>query len=233
MELTAVQVLLTSAVSIGFIHTLIGVDHSLPFVVLGKAQGWKLRKVLFVTFLCGFGHVASSVLLGVAGVALGVAVGHLEWIEGFRGSLASWTLIIFGLTYAAWSMARQRRRQRHIHQHGEAVVHSHEHSVASHRHSAETTSVVTAWSLFIVFVLGPCEPLIPLLMFPAMEMGLGTMALVTAAFAVTTIGTMLLVVTAGFYGLEFLAFRRLESHANTLAGLAIAASGLAILFLGI
>ena len=59
---TSLEVLLFSAASIGFVHTLIGIDHSLPFVVLGRARGWSLRKVWSITFLCGFGHVLSSVL---------------------------------------------------------------------------------------------------------------------------------------------------------------------------
>jgi hypothetical protein len=44
---------------------------------------------------------------------------------------------------------------------------------------------------------------------------------------------MLLLVTAGYFGLALPVFKRLEGHANTLAGLAIAASGLAIQLFGI
>ena len=231
---TGLNILLMSGISIGFIHTLIGVDHSLPFVVLGRAQGWSLTKVLTITGLCGLGHVLSSVVLGTAGIGLGVAVSKLEWVEGARGGLAAWTLIIFGLTYAAWSFARQRRRHRHAHEH-QGVVHSHEHPAGSshHQHGAVSPAAVTAWSLFIIFVLGPCEPLIPLLMVPALDYGAWAVVQVAFAFGLTTIGTMMLLVTFGYYGLKLAAFRRLEVHANTLAGLAIAASGLAIQVFGI
>lgn len=229
----ALGILLVSAVSIGFIHTLIGVDHSLPFVVLGRAQGWSLKKVLAVTTACGIGHVLSSVVLGGIGIGLGAAIGHLEWIEGTRGTFAAWALILFGLTYAAWSFARQRHRQRHVHQHGNGTVHAHEHSRSVHDHNRTKPAVVTAWSLFIIFVLGPCEPLIPLLMVPAFDLGLWAVVPVTLAFGIATIGTMLAVVAAGYYGLQLAPFRRLESHAHTLAGLAIAASGLAIQLFGI
>ena len=230
---TGLNILLMSGISIGFIHTLIGVDHSLPFVVLGRAQGWSLTKVLTITGLCGLGHVLSSVVLGTVGIGLGVAISKLEWVEGARGSLAAWSLIIFGLTYAAWSFARQRRRHRHTHEH-QGLVHSHEHSGgSSHKHGAASPAAVTAWSLFIIFVLGPCEPLIPLLMVPALDYGTWGVVQVALAFGLTTIGTMMLVVTVGYYGLKLSAFRRLEAHANTLAGLAIAASGLAIQVFGI
>jgi hypothetical protein len=226
------QILIVSAVSIGFVHTLIGIDHTLPFVVLGRAQGWSYRKTAGVTILCGLGHVASSVVLGVLGIGLGVAIGHLEWVEATRGSFAAWFLIVFGLAYAGWSLARGRRRQRRVHAHG-GMVHAHD-DPAGHVHGSRLSpAALTAWSLFIIFVLGPCEPLIPLLMVPAFDLGTWAAVPVTVAFAVTTIGTMLLLVTAGYYGLALPAFKRLEGHANTLAGLAIAASGLAIQLFGI
>ncbi|MBG99626.1 MAG: hypothetical protein CMN58_04695 [Solibacterales bacterium] len=230
---TSLEVLLFSAASIGFVHTLIGIDHSLPFVVLGRARGWSLRKVWSITFLCGFGHVLSSVLLGGLGIGLGVAIASLEWVEGMRGEIAAWLLIIFGLFYAGWSFARQRRQQRHIHSHDGGMVHSHEHGVQDHSHDVKIPAAATAWSLFIIFVLGPCEPLIPLLMAPAVSLGPWAVVPVTAVFGFTTIITMLVAVTVGFYGFKLTPLKRLEAHANTLAGLAIACSGLAIQLLGI
>jgi sulfite exporter TauE/SafE len=226
-------ILIASAVSIGFVHTLIGIDHTLPFVVLGRAQGWSFGKTLGITALCGLGHVASSVLLGVFGIGLGVALGKLEWVEATRGSFAAWFLIAFGLAYAGWSLARKRRGQRHVHAHDGGVVHAHGEPRADHRPGAMTPRALTAWSLFVIFVLGPCEPLIPLLMVPAFDLGAWAAVPVTVAFAVTTIATMLAIVTTGYFGLSLPVFRRLEGHANTLAGLAIAASGLAIQLFGI
>ena len=57
-------ILLGTAASIGFGHTLVGVDHSLPFVVLARSQQWSLKKTWAVTGLCGVAHVGSSVLIG-------------------------------------------------------------------------------------------------------------------------------------------------------------------------
>lgn len=229
----SLHILVGSAVSIGFLHTIIGVDHSLPFIVLGRAQSWTLRKTLFVTLLCGVGHVLSSVLLGGIGIGLGVAAAKLQWIESWRGGVAAWSLIIFGLAYAGWSLARQRRRQRGAHAHGHRV-HSHEQRIeGEHRHEGLSPTALTAWTLFIIFVLGPCEPLIPLLMVPALSLGAWAAVPVASAFGLTTIGTMMLVVTIGYFGVTLPFFQRLEAHAHTLAGLAIAASGLAIQLLGI
>jgi len=150
-----------------------------------------------------------------------------------RGEIAAWLLIFFGLFYAGWSFARQRRKQRHIHSHNEGTVHSHEHSGQDHNHGVKVPAAATAWSLFVIFVLGPCEPLIPLLMAPAVSLGTWAVVPVTAVFGFTTIITMLLIVTVSFYGLRLAPLRRLETHVNTLAGLAIACSGLAIHLFGI
>ena len=112
-------------------------------------------------------------------------------------------------------------------------MHAHQHD-GGHSHGAgDATRKTTFWALFIIFVLGPCEPLIPLLMAASVEVGLGAAVLVAVLFSAVTIGTMLIVVTLGYYGLELAASKRLERYAHVLAGLAIALSGVAIQALGI
>ena len=91
----ATMVLTGAALAIGVVHTLIGPDHYLPFVMMARAQKWALPKTLAVTVVCGLGHVLSSVVLGVVGIAAGVALNRLEAFEGSRGALAAWALIAF------------------------------------------------------------------------------------------------------------------------------------------
>ncbi len=229
--------LLGTAVGIGFIHTLIGVDHSLPFVVLGRAQGWSVRKLLTITTLCGVGHVLSSVLLGLVGIALGIAAERLEWIESRRGEISAWLLIGFGLAYATWALYRsiRNRPHRHAHFHVDEPSHAHEHRHENehlHPHQLDRRAL-TVWTLFIVFVFGPCEPLIPLLMVPAFGHAWYGVVLVAVVFGVTTVGTMAAVVLAGFYGLRPFFFSFFERHVHVVAGLMIAASGVAIKAFGL
>jgi len=284
-----VWILVGTAVGIGFVHTLIGIDHTLPFVVLGRARGWSLRRTLWITGLCGGGHVASSVLLGGAGIGIAILaagldtgqghrwldsrIGLFEAIESTRGELAAWALILFGLAYAAWSLARGRRRDRDAGQKQRSkarVVGADQNDAGSRRgllarwrmapgaaSARQWTALVpshgklaadgaqhppggtagiaglTAWSLFVIFVLGPCEPLIPILMAPAFQVGLWAVVPVTLAFAVTTIGTMAAVVAVAYKGFGVVRLPRLQAHAHTLSGLAITSSGLAILLLAI
>jgi hypothetical protein len=82
--------------------------------------------------------------------------------------------------------------------------------------------------LFTIFVFGPCEPLIPILMYPAAsESAIGVLVVATA-FGAVTIATMLAVVLLLTFGLERLPGRRLERYGHALAGLAILLCGVAI-----
>ncbi|MFN3202473.1 MAG: hypothetical protein ACE366_29015 [Bradymonadia bacterium] len=231
-------VLLWAAASVAFMHTLIGVDHYLPFILIGKARNWSLRKTLGFTALCGVGHVVGSVALGLIGVGLGVAVERLEIIEGFRGSIAAWGLIAFGLIYAAisaWRAAKGKHHS-HVHAHEDGTLHHHDHNHQgnhAHAHGAGDRKGMTRWALFILFVLGPCEALIPMFMAPAYAHDWSGVISVAAVFSVVTILTMVAAVAVGAVGLSFAPLKSMERHANTLAGLAIASSGLAIQMLGI
>ncbi len=234
----SIGILVVAAASIALLHTLIGVDHYLPFVVIGRAKKWSLRRIAGITALCGMGHVAISILLGFVGISIGVAVDRLEWVEAIRGSLAAWALIAFGLTYATWSFVRARRKHRHdhVHSHSDGTIHAHKHVHTGehlHVHEAKERSTVSVWSLFIIFALGPCEPLIPLLMAPAWEHQWWVVGLVALVFSCVTIGAMVILALVGSVGLRLIAAPNLEKHAGLLAGLAIASSGLMIQLLGI
>ena len=235
-----VSVLLLTAASLGVVHTLLGPDHYLPFIFMSRALHWSRRRTLLLTCLCGLGHVLGSVVLGIAGIALGVVLSRLEFIEAARAQVAAWLMIGFGIAYTAWGLRRayRHRPHTHIHAHPGGVVHRHEHvHEAEHVHVHEAKHVqpkhVTPWILFTIFVFGPCEALIPLLMYPAAKESLSGAILVTAAFAVATIGTMCLVVLAGQEGLGRLRLAGWERYAHAVAGMAIACCGMAMQFLGL
>jgi ABC-type nickel/cobalt efflux system permease component RcnA len=196
-----------------------------------------LAKTAWITFLCGLGHVLSSVLLGLAGVLLGIQVMKLEVLEAFRGSIAAWLLIGFGFAYFLWGIRRAilNRPHRHVHSHGDAGKHEHEHTHLSdhaHVHDEKKTNM-TPWILFTIFVFGPCEPLIPLLMYPAAEKSVLGTILVAAVFSVVTVGTMLTIVLLSSWGVAFVKLGRMERYTHAVAGATICASGLAIQFLGL
>ena len=231
-----VTLLLGTAAALASFHTLIGVDHSIPFIVMGRARGWTLRRTLGVTGACGLAHVASSVLIGAVGVLLGVTLDRLTWLESTRGQVAAGLMIGFGLAYAAWAFWRRLRGHTHLHLHAhvDGTVHSHAHDhQGEHLHAHDVGRGVTPWALFLLFAFGPCEPLIPLMMVPAVEQSWLVLAAVIGVFGCVTLGTMLAAVTLGHLGLTHTRLGAFERRIDVLAGLTIAASGAAVMFLGV
>jgi len=216
-ELTA---LVVTAATIGFVHTVLGPDHYLPFVAMAQARSWSRAWTVIITVLCGIGHVASSVVLGLIGVALGVAVSKLEAVEAVRGDLAAWALIAFGLVYFVWGLRRAARNAAHTHLGGKH----------GHVHEPDKKTSITPWVLFTVFVLGPCEPLIPILMYPAAQSSTMGMLLVAGVFSLVTISTMVAAVLVLSHGIKFVPLRGLERYAHALAGFVILLCGVAIQF---
>jgi nickel/cobalt exporter len=238
-------ILAATAASIGLVHTLLGPDHYVPFVMLSRARHWSMPRTAMVTAACGVGHVASSVVLGAIGIALGLAVARLQWIESFRGDIAAWLLTVFGLAYALWGLHRAARGgpHHHVHSHAGGEVHIHHHGHApgtahprddvvgsqhEHPHDADDVVGLTPWVLFVIFVLGPCEPLIPLLMYPAASASIRGIVLVAVTFGVVTIATMLTVVLLLTQGAQHVPFRGFDRYSHALAGSAIFACGVAI-----
>jgi nickel/cobalt exporter len=234
---SSITLLSITAILIGFVHTLLGPDHYLPFIVLSQAKKWSMRKTMIITFFCGVGHVMSSVVLGLIGIAVGISLGKLVSIESFRGSIASWLFIAFGLVYMIISIRNLMRKRKHTHSHfhfgGNRHEHEHNHR-DEHIHIHEKERVnTTPWVLFLIFVFGPCEPLIPLLMYPAAENNITGAIIVSLLFSFVTIGTMMSIVLALKLGLNKINLRPIERYSHLIAGTTIFVSGLAIFFLGL
>ena len=233
-----ITMLAVSAATIAFAHTLLGPDHYLPFVAMSKARGWSMGRALRITLACGVGHLAGSVLLGVVGIALGAQLSAITWLEGFRGNLAAWMLVGFGLAYTVWGLRQARRNRPHSHwHHHNGLIHLHEHThheAHAHVHDAKAgAKSLTPWLVFIIFVLGPCEPLIPLLMYPAARESMAGVVVVTVVFGLVTVLTMTIAVSIALMGLKNLKLHKFEPYGHALAGSTILACGLGMALLGL
>lgn len=214
---TALSALWVTALSTAVIHTIAGPDHYLPFIAIAKSRGYDMKKTLLWTFVCGIGHIASALLIALAFIYFShwLSEEKFTWIEENRGSIAAYALIGLGAAYLLWAL-----RHRLLHKHG-----------AAHGHLPDTMKDknITVWILFIIFVLGPCEALLPILTASSV---LGTEAVIscTVIFSVATIATMMLAVACGLRGLSALRFEKLGNYAHEIAGGTIMACGLAIIF---
>lgn len=203
-----------TAISLGFIHTLLGPDHYAPFIALSKARNWSAIKTFWITFSCGLGHILSSVILGFIGISFGLAINKLEIFETTRAGIASWVLICFGLVYFAWGL-----------KHAFDKNHKRKHSSRKNN--------LTFWAIFIIFVLGPCEPLIPILMYPAAKGSIFHAVGVALAFGGATLITMLSVVMLSYKGFEGLSFAKIERFSHAIAGFIVFMCGFSVKFLGL
>jgi hypothetical protein len=202
--------LIIATVSIAVVHAF-APDHWLPFVMIGKAQKWSKPKLSFVAFVSGLGHVGSSIILGAIGILAGVASIKLQGVEATRGEIGIYLLIGFGIAYALWGLKHARHH---------------------HHHSSElsTKKVVTFWTLFAVFVLGPCEPLIPL-MFLGTAYGWSGIATVSIMFGLVTLIMMVGQSLLGYAGIQLIKHDFAEKFSHALAGSVIVLTGVFLYFI--
>jgi sulfite exporter TauE/SafE len=168
--------------------------------------------------------VAGSVLIGLLGLTVGVVVMKLEAVESLRGDMAAWMLIAFGLAYLTWGIMQVVRKMPAAHVH----VHVHGAGAGDAATVATTASVWSPWLLLLVFVFGPCEPLIPLLMYPAAKASPWAVAAVVAAFMFATVATMTLTVMVMRFGMSFLHLPQFSRFSYAFAGLAILVCGMLV-----
>lgn len=230
--------LILIAISVAIIHTLSGPDHYLPFIVLSFEKKWSAYQTIMITLICGFGHVLSSVGLGYLGLWMGTELTELMDIEEFRGNIASWLLFIFGFSYliwGLWNLWRKKTEHIHFHSHNNGISHSHHHQHLlehSHIHSTEKKSL-TPWVLFVIFIFGPCEPLIPIVMGTHLHYGISASLTVSFIFTFFTLLVMVVIVFIGRHGLQKVKFSFIEKYATIITGGSLSIAGFAMVFLGL
>ena len=225
--------LILSAGSLGFVHTILGPDHYLPFIVLSKARKWSTSRTMWITFISGVGHVGSSVAIGMLGIAMGIGLHQLESLESFRGDLVGWMLFAFGIGYTVYGLYKYIHASEHLHMPRFLVprrVREMQHLPTDEKQPDNRK--LTPWILFLIFVFGPCEVLIPMLIFPAYENSTFGMLAVAIVFGIATVGTMLLAVWVGHKGTTMIRFRKHEKYWHLIAGMIILVSGSGIVFFG-
>jgi nickel/cobalt transporter (NicO) family protein len=230
------SLLLATAASLGFVHTLLGPDHYVPFIAMAKERQWSYRKTFVITLLSGIGHVSSSVIIGLIGLLFGVEVLKLTKLESWRGNIAGWLLLGFGLAYTIWGVRRALKKRspdsNAPHSHDGDPTHTHTHGLHTHIH-ADKKANITPWIIFTIFVFGPCEPLIPLIMYPAAHSSAWAVSLVALVFCLVTVSTMLTLVFLSLRGIERFSFKTMERYSHALAGLVVLLCGVGIQFLGL
>lgn len=231
--------MLLSALSTAVFHTLVP-DHWIPFVLIGRARGWSARATALVSGGSALVHVALSIALAAATLAVGreaaERLGH--GLETASGVL----LVAFGTAYALWAY----RKGGHFHPggallHGTAEPDACEGSEGPRHPEHLHWHADRAWiggagsrgaaALALIVGLNPCVLLLPLLLAVA-ERGAGAVALVTLAYAVPTVLLMVGLSVVGVATTRRLPVPGFARHMEAASGVVIALTGVVFLVLG-
>jgi len=207
-------ILLISTVSIAFLHAL-APDHWMPFAAIGKAQKWSKLRLLWITFISGIGHVGISIVFSIIGILLGFSLSKLKSIEGHRGEIALWLLIGFGIAYMLWGIKKAKEQKNK--------------DIDLEKLKAKTVAV---WTMFAIIILGPCEPLVPLV-FLGYNYGWAGVITVSAVFSIVTIIMMLVQSLLALMGIQLIKNDIAERYSHAFAGLVIALTGVFVMVTGI
>lgn len=238
----SIMTLAITALSLGFIHTIFGPDHYVPFVMMSRAQNWSKKKTALITFLCALGHVGSSIIIGVILIGIGMAVtmwGESQWahFHEWRGVVAAWLFMGLGGAYFTWGVvhAKRNKSHAHIHAHEDGSIHNHGHTHTNAHMHAHTASArqITPWLLFTIFIFGPCESLIPMMLGAWAIAKTSGVVMVTVAFSASTVLTVMGAVGVLLAGVSLVPLGKLERYTHALAGLSLVICGAAIQFLGL
>lgn len=221
-----------TAITISFFHTASGPDHYLPFIVLSRSRKWSKTKTIFLTITCGLGHVLSSVILGLAGLFLGWQLNKVSWLQDVRGNVSSWALLAFGVIYLIYGLRQAflNKPHKHFDVMGEEVyVYTHKHGeLVMPGNKVKVTPLV----LFAIFVMGPSEPLIPLLFYSGTKRSVPEVVVLISVFTISTVLTMLGMVLLGVYGYSFFNADKLERYVHAIGGAVVTLCGVGMVFLG-
>ncbi len=225
--------LVVTAITISCLHTITGPDHYLPFIALAKTKNWTLHQTITWTLLCGAGHVAGSLLLGIGGIAFGLSLSKITWLENVRGGAAAWAMLLLGTAYLLYAVYQLSTNKRHKHFEGydDGALYVYEHKHGSVVYPNERRKV-TPWVMFVVFVLGPCEPLIPLLSFPAARQSVTGVVVLVSVFTIFTLACMVAMVLLGYYGVAFFKTEKLERYVHVIGGSTVMICGTGMVFMG-
>ena len=201
--------LLGGGFAAAFLHAILP-THWLPFVLVGRAQGWGMARTLGTVVAAGVAHIASTALVGALIVAAGLALDH--WVEGLLPHLSAVLLFLFGAFYLTRAMLKRPATAG---------------GPAYELPEPKVSDAAAFGGLVALMALSPGEVLLPLYLSAATE-GAAVLVLLTLSFAVGTVAGMVLLTALARTGYSILKLERWARYEGAILGLALIALGLLV-----
>jgi hypothetical protein len=207
--------LLAGALVLATVHGLMP-NHWAPFVLIGRAQGWRRRRMLWVLLMAGIAHTSVAAGLSMVTLLLGVALA--EVIEPVAHLLPGVILLATGTVYVALDL---RKGEHHHH-------HANVHKAASSGMSDRTATT----TLILTLALAPCEAMVPVFVGAA-PMGDAVFLLTLAVLSgVASVAVMWLLAALAWSGARHLQFGWAAHHERLVVGLMLLGIGVLTITLG-
>jgi nickel/cobalt transporter (NicO) family protein len=194
--------ILVGSIFLSIIHALIP-NHWLPLIALSKTEKWTTKETLSATFITGFSHTISTILIGIAvgfaGIELTESYGHLTKIA------APLILLVIGMVYI-WMDLRSG--------------HHHHHHFELKDRDRKKTKVAIITSLSVAMFLTPCIE-IEAYYFQASTIGWTGIFIVSLVYLLITLLVMFTLVYLGMKGVNRLNSHFLEHHEKGITGIVL------------
>lgn len=224
------------AAVVGILH-MSAPDHWATLCLLARNKQWAPKKLFGISFVTAVGHVALSIVMGLAVVAVGLVVSHLisYYLDTGIGIVMIVAGLFFGLKPLIVKTGHHHEHDNHDHEHHHDHEHNHDHE-HDHPHEHDENQKKTFGKLtgglgyFVVLgaALSPDPTIIPIYL-SAISAGFYFALELSAVFAVASILTLLLFVQLGSVGLAKIFEKIPEKYNDSMVGFVIAAIGVYVL----
>ena len=191
--------------AVAFLHAALP-THWLPFVLVGRAREWSMRKTLSVTAIAGLGHIVVTVALGVALTALGLVI---------RPQLGAVFPFVVGGLLIAFGIFQFLR---------------HRHASRAATPDRRLTDSAATLGLVALLALSPSEAFLPLFL-ANIEQGWAGFAVLSAVLAAATMLGMLLFTSLTVAGAARLNLGALERYEGAVLGVVLCMLGVGVMVL--
>jgi hypothetical protein len=203
------------SVILSIVHAVIP-NHWIPLIAISKAESWSIRESVLGTFITGFAHTLSTVLIGIGVGFAGYRLsGNFEIISSV---IAPLILVSIGLFYLILDFIHTRRHNHHEHKH-----------IELDKIKDKKSRLAILLSLSLAMFLSPCLEL-EAYYFHAGTFGWIGIATVSIVYIVITVSLMILLVFLGLKGISRFELHFLEHHEKRVTGIILLLLGIMAYF---